>query len=175
MGILLFTALTVDLFYQKSRVEDELVNITNYLTDVQAYSSFVGSGSFSAQDLTGVPGSMMGRAIQYMNYAHNTAMAYANQNGPTLEAMYSQQMQGNQTPEQQQKMHNYVIRTLYMQKREEISKREASRLHVLETKVGARKNKKQTQYDEITKLIDTYQKMRDKSIDDMIPKFGNNG
>ena len=86
------------------------------ITDVQQYASLVGKGSISIGDLLNSPSSMTGRSMNYLAWAHNSALQYMQQNAPMMQQMYGQQM-GMQNPQQAQQMQIYIQRMLYQQAR----------------------------------------------------------
>ncbi len=92
MGILIFTARVHDLIYQKSNIEYRLTKLTKKLRDMQQYAATVGNGSVSIGDLLNSPGSMMGRTMNYLAFAHNSSMQYMQQNLPLMLQIVSYMM-----------------------------------------------------------------------------------
>ena len=76
MGILMFTARVHDLIYQKSNVEYRLIKLTKKLRDLQQYAATISSGGISIGEMLNTPGSMMGRTMNYLAFAHNSSLQY---------------------------------------------------------------------------------------------------
>ncbi len=141
MGFLMFTARVHDLARRKSDTQYKLLKISKKLRDLQQYAAMVGNGNISVGDLLSSPGSMMGRSMAYIGYAHNTALQYMQANAPMMQMMYQQQMGGAaQNPQQMQMMQNYIMRTLYIQGREQAAQEEQKNLKVEEGKLAQEQN-----------------------------------
>ncbi len=173
MGLLFFTAQVHNLIFRKHELEGQISDISKQCDDAHKYVSAISSGNVSIGDLLRIPGSMMGRAMNYLAFAHNNAMQYAMENAPGYEQMYMQQSGGTQDPQQAQQMHNYIMNQLYEQARNQALEYEKQNLHEIETELGQRKEELQTDLDIVNKELETYRGQRDKAIDDIIPKFGN--
>ena len=109
MGILMFTARVHDLIYQRSNVEYRLIKLTKKLRDLQQYAATIASGGISIGEMLNTPGSMMGRTMNYLSFAHNSSLQYMQQNAPYMQQMYMQQMQGQQQNAQQQQQYQAFI------------------------------------------------------------------
>ena len=171
MGILIFTALVHDLIYQKSNIEYRLTKLTKKLRDMQQYAATVGNGSVSIGDLLNSPGSMMGRTMNYLSFAHNSSMQYMQQNLPLMQQMYQQQMAQQQNPQQQQMMQNYMMKMLYMQGRDRAAQIEAKNLNMEEQRIAQEKEKLETQLAEVNQELKSAKEARDQGIKDMAPKY----
>lgn len=171
MGILIFTARVHDLIYQKSNIEYRLTKLTKKLRDMQQYAATVGNGSVSIGDLLNSPGSMMGRTMNYLSFAHNSSMQYMQQNLPLMQQMYQQQMAQQQNPQQQQMMQNYMMKMLYMQGRDRSAQIEAKNLNMEEQRIAQEKEKLETQLAEVNQELKSAKEARDQGIKDMAPKY----
>ena len=167
----MFTARVHDLCRQKSDIQYKLLKISRKLRDLQQYAAMVGNGNISIGDLLGSPGSMMGRSMAYINYAHNSALQYMQMNAPMMQAMYQQQMGASQNPQQVQQMQNYIMRTLYIQGREQAAQVEQKNLKVEEGKLAQEQDTLKTLLDEITAELQEAKKARDEDIKLMAPKY----
>lgn len=171
MGILIFTARVHDSIYQKSNIEYRLTKLTKKLRDMQQYAATVGNGSVSIGDLLNSPGSMMGRTMNYLAFAHNSSMQYMQQNLPLMQQMYQQQMAQQQNPQQQQMMQNYMMKMLYMQGRDRAAQIEARNLNMEEQRIAQEKEKLETQLAEVNQELKSAKEARDQGIKDMAPKY----
>lgn len=172
MGILIFTARVHDLIFQKSNIEYRLSKLTKKLRDVQQYAATVGNGSISIGDLLNSPGSMMGRTLNYMAFAHNSSLQYMQQNLPYMQQMWQQQMQGQQQNAQQaQQMQNYMMRSLYMQGRDRAAQIEARNLNMEEQRIAQEKERLETLLAEVSQELKSAKDARDQGIKDMAPKY----
>ena len=171
MGFLIFTARVHDLIYQKSNIEYRLTKLTKKLRDMQQYAATVGNGSVSIGDLLNSPGSMMGRTMNYLAFAHNSSMQYMQQNLPLMQQMYQQQMAQQQNPQQQQMMQNYMMKMLYMQGRDRAAQIEAKNLNMEEQRIAQEKEKLETQLAEVNQELKSAKEARDQGIKDMAPKY----
>ncbi len=172
MGILMCTARLHDLCRQKNDIQYKLLKISKKLRDLQQYASMVGNGNISIGDLLSSPGSMMGRSMAYIGYAHNMALQYMQMNAPMMQMMYQQQMGGAaQNPQQMQQMQNYIMRTLYIQGREQAAQEEAKNLKVEEGKLAAEKDTLEALQAEITEEIKAVKSARDEDIKAFAPKY----
>lgn len=171
MGFLMFTARVHDLMHRKFAIEREFVRITKKLRDTQQFATLVGNGSVSIGDLLRAPGSMMGRTMNYLAFAHNSSLQYMQQNAPYMQQMYMQQMGQQQNAQQQQMMQNYILRSLYMQGRERAAEIETKNLHEEEQRLAHEKERLETLMKEIDAELKAAKEARDKGIQDMAPKY----
>ena len=79
MSLLIFAYRKLDIMQRKSDLNYRLMNLTRKLSDLQQYAANIGDGSVSMSDMMNTPGSMFGRQLMYMQYAHNTALFGAQQ------------------------------------------------------------------------------------------------
>ena len=109
MSLLIFAYRKLDIMRQKSDLNFRLMEITRKLGDLQQYAANIADGTVSMSDMMNTPGSMFGRQLMYMNYAHNMALFGAQQQmammGPQIQMQMSQmgnpmyqQMYMNNTP-----------------------------------------------------------------------------
>ncbi|MBP3820753.1 hypothetical protein J6G99_03810 [bacterium] len=171
MGILLFSARVHDLMHRKSSIQYQLAKLSKKLRDMQQYATMVGNGSVSIGDLLRSPGSMMGRSMAYLSFAHNSSMQYMQQNAPYMQQMYMQQMGGQQNPQQQQMMNNYIMRSLYTQGRERAAQIETQNLHQEEGRIAQEKERLETELQEVTQELKAAKEARDADIRDFAPKY----
>lgn len=171
MGVLIFTARVHDLIYQKSSIEYRLTKLTKRLRDLQQYATMVGNGSITIGDLLSSPSTTMGRSMNYLAYAHNSAMEYMQQNAPYMQQMYMQQMGQAQNAQQQQQMQNYIMRTLYMQGRERAAQVESKNLNLEEQRLSQEKEKLEALAQEVTQELKSAKEARDQGIKDMAPRY----
>lgn len=171
MGFLMYTAHVHNLISKKQECERKLLDITKQYDDFHAYAERVGNGSMTIGDLLSTPSSMMGRAMNFMAYAHNSAMQYATTYGPQYEQMYMQQTGGASDPQQAQMMHNYIMQQLYMQARQEVAEVEKRNLNEIEAQLKKQKEEAETDLAIVEKELETYKKQQRDSIKDVIPEF----
>lgn len=170
MAFLIFAARVHDLCRQKSDVQYKLNKISRKLQHLQEYAATIGNGKITISDLLSSPGSMLGRTMQYLGYAHNTALQYVQANAPMMAMMY-QQYGMMQNPQQAYQMQNYIFNSLYAQGREKAKEQEEKNLNIEEGKIAAEKEKLQTQLAEITEELKAAKEARDQGIKDMAPKY----
>ena len=171
MGSLVFSSLVHSLMHAKHSIEYKLLRLTKKLRDTQQYATMVGSGSISIGDILRSPGSMLGRTMNYLAYAHNSALQYMEQNAPYMQQMYAQQMAAQQNAQQMQMMNNYIRRSLYIQGRERAAEIETKNLHELEHRISEEKERLQTQLQEVEQELKSAREARDAGIKDMAPKY----
>ncbi len=171
MGILIFTARVHDLIYRKSNIEYRLTKLTRKLRDIQQYSATIANGGISIGDLLNSPGSMMGRTMAYLGFAHNSAIAYMNQNAPYMQQIYMQQMGQQQSAQQQQMMQQYIMKQLYTQGRDRAMQIETKNLKMEEDRIAQEKEKLETLGKEIDAELKAAKEARDQGIKDMAPKY----
>ena len=177
MGIFTFTARVHSLIYQKSNIEYRLLKLTKKLRNLQQYAAAIssGSGGFNGSitigDLLNSPGSMMGRTMNYMAYAHNSALQYVQQNAPYMQQMYMQQIGQQQSAQQQQMMAQYINRQLYMQGRERAMQVETKNLKIIEERLTNEKEQLETLGKEVDEDLKAAKESRDNAIKDMAPKY----
>ena len=171
MGILIFSARVSDLIHQKHQIEYKLARLTRQMRDMQQYSTLVGNGSVSIGDLLNSPSSMMGRTLNYLGFAHNSALQYMQANAPMMQQMYAQQMAGQQNPQQAAMMNNYIMRTLYAQGRDRAAQVEMRNLKEAEERLAQEKEQQETLLAEVSEELKAAKQARDQDIKDFAPKY----
>jgi len=171
MGFLIFTARVHDLIHQKHSIEYRLTRITKKLRDFQQYAAIIANGSISIGDLLNSPGSMMGRTMNYLAFAHNSSMQYMQQNAPYMQQMYMQQMGQQQNDQQKQQMQNYIMRMLYMQGRDRAAQIETRNLNEEEKRIAQEKEKIEALLASVNQELQAAKQARDQGIKDMAPKY----
>ena len=170
MGILMFTARVHDLIYQKSNVEYRLLKLSRKLRDLQQYAALIANGGISIGEMLNSPGSMMGRTMNYLAFAHNSSLQYMQQNAPYMQQMYMQQMQG-QNAQQQQQFQALLMRKLYEQGRDRAMQIETRNLKVEEERITQEKEKLEALGKSIEAELQAAKQGRDQGIKDMAPKY----
>lgn len=171
MGVLTFTARVHDLIYQKSNVEYKLLKLTRKLRDLQQYSATISNRGISIGELLSCPGTMMGRTMNYLAFAHNSALAYAQQQAPYMQQFYMQQMGQMQNPQQQQQMNEAILRSCYEQGRDRAMDIETRNLKLEEERLTQEKEQLETLGKEIEADLKSAKEGRDNAIKDMAPKY----
>ena len=171
MGILMFTARVHFLIHQKLDIEHKLTKLTRKLQDLQSYASLVGNGGVSIGDLLGAPGSTMGRAMGYLAYAHNSSLQYMQQQAPFMTQFYMGQMGQAQSPEDQQRMKEYIMRSLYQQGRDRAMMVETRNLKIEESRIAQEKEKLEALGKSVEAELQAAKQARDAGIKDMAPKY----
>lgn len=166
MGILIFTAGVHSLIYRKSELEARMTRLMKKIHDLQSYAAIVGNGRVTVQDLLNAPGSMMPRTMQYLNYAHNSALQYQQQNEPYISQMIAANAQMN-TPE----MIEYMKRKLYEQGRDQVMQIEQKNLKIEETRLSEEKDKLQADITAAEKELDSFTQGRNKELEHWAPKY----
>ena len=92
MSLLIFAYRKLDIMQRKSDLNYRLMNLTRKLSDLQQYAANIGDGSVSMSDMMNTPGSMFGRQLMYMQYAHNTALFGAQQQMQMMQPQIAMQM-----------------------------------------------------------------------------------
>ena len=145
MSLLIFAYRKLDIMHQKSDLNYRLMEITRKLSDLQQYAANIADGSVSMSDMMNTPGSMFGRQLMYMNYAHNAAILGAQQQMGMLGPQLQMQMSQMGDPQYQQMYQNWVFKSLYDQQRQMIGKQEQKLLNEQEKQIQAEKQKIETQ------------------------------
>ncbi len=171
MGILIFTARIHDLIHQKYELEYKLAKLTKKTREMAQYSSLVANGGITIGNLLSTPGSMMGRSMNYLAYAHNSAMQYMQQNAPMMQQMYMQQMGVQQNPQQQQYMNNYIMRSLYIQGRDMAAQIETKNLKEEEEKMASQKAQLEAGIAAINAELESTKKARSEDAQNWKPNY----
>ena len=109
--------------------------------------------------------------MNYLGFAHNSAIAYMNQNAPFMQQLYMQQMGQAQNAQQQQQMNEYIMRQLYAQGRDRAMQVETKNLKVEEERLAQEKEKLEALGKEIAAELQSAKEARDQGIKDMAPKY----
>ena len=171
MSILMFNARVHDLIYQKSNVQYRLQKITQKLMDLQQYSALIGNGEVRPEHLASLPGSMFGRAINYLSNANISAYNYMQQTAPAINSIWMQQQPTPPTQQQQQMMSAFIMQQLYQQGRDKALQIETKLLKVDEEKLAQEKEKLETLAQSIEAELKSAKEARNKGIQDMAPKY----
>lgn len=148
------------------------MQITRKLSDLQQYASNIADGSVSMSDMMNTPGSMFGRQLMYMQYAHNGALLGAQNKMMSMQpmiAMQMQQMQGN--PAYQQMYQNWIFKSLYDQERQNIGKQESKLLNEQEKQIQAEKAKIETQLKMLDQEYESVKQGEDNAIKNAKPEY----
>ena len=167
----MFTARVHFLIRQKLDIEHKLTKLTRKLQDLQSYASLVGNGGVSIGDLLGAPGSTMGRAMGYLAYAHNSSLQYMQQQATFMTQFYMGQMGQAQSPEDQQRMKEYIMRSLYQQGRDRAMMVETRNLKIEESRIAQEKEKLEALGKSVEAELQAAKQARDAGIKDMAPKY----
>ena len=167
----MFTARIHYLIHQKLDIEYKLTKLTRKLQDLQSYASMVGNGGVTIGDLLSSPGSQMGRAMNYLAFAHNSSLQYMQQQAPFMTQLYMQQMGQGQTAQQQQMMNEYIMRSLYQQGRDRAMAVETRNLKIEEQKIAQEKEKLEALGKSVEAELQSARQARDAGIKDMAPKY----
>ena len=134
--------------------------------DLQQYSSLIANGEIRPETLAAIPGSMLGRTLNYLTTANNSATAYMHQTAP-----YVQQMWAQQNPQQQQMMSVFIMQQLYNQGRDRALQVETKLLKVDEDKLKQEKEKLETLAQAVEQELKAAKEARNKGLQDMAPKY----
>lgn len=110
MSLLIFAYRKLDIMQRKSDLNYRLMNLTRKLSDLQQYAANIGDGSVSMSDMMNTPGSMFGRQLMYMQYAHNTALFGAQQQMQMMQPQIAMQMSQMQDPNMQAMYQQWIFK-----------------------------------------------------------------
>ena len=170
MAILMFTARKHDLTSRIYRYQARLQELTRKLSDMQQYAANIADGNVSMSDMMNTPSSMFGRTMMYMQYSHNSAVAYAQNQFTAMQPMFAQQM-ANADPNYQQQYMNWVQQNLYNQERERIAKVEAKLLNQQEKEIQQEKEKVETALKMAEAELESTKKAEEEGIKNFAPKY----
>ena len=139
--------------------------------DLQQYSSLIGSGEVRPETLAAVPGSMLGRTLNYLTTANNSATAYMQQTAPYIQQMWAHQNPQQQNSQQQQMMSVFIMQQLYKQGRDRALQVETKLLKVDEDKLKQEKEKLETLAQAVEQELKAAKEARNKGLQDMAPKY----
>lgn len=173
MSLLVFAYRKLDIARQKSDLNFRLMQITQKLSNLQQYASNIADGSVSMSDMMNTPGSMFGRQMMFMQYAHNGALYGAQQKMAMMQPQIAMQMQamGN-NPQYQAMYQQWIFKSLYDQERERMGKQEQKLLNEQEKQIQAEKMKIETQIKMLEQEFESVKQGEEKSIQQWKPEFG---
>lgn len=171
MSLLIFAYRKLDITRQKSDLNYRLMQLTQKLTDLQQYAANIADGSVSMSDMLNTPGSMFGRQLMYMNYAHNMAVFGAQQQMYMLQPQLQAQMSQMGNPQYQYMYQQWVFKSLYEQQRQQIGKQEQKLLNEQEKQIQAEKAKLETQIKMLDQEYESVKQAEDKGVQQMKPEY----
>lgn len=171
MSLLIFAYRKLDITRQKSDLNFRLMQISQKLMDLQQYASNIADGSVSMSDMMNTPGSMFGRQLMYMNYAHNMALAGTQQQMYMLQPQLQMQMQQMGNPQYQEMYRQWVFRSLYEQQRQQIGKQEQKLLNEQEKQIQAEKAKIETQLKLLDQELESVKQGEDAAVKQWKPEY----
>jgi len=171
MSLLIFAYRKLDIMRQKSDLNYRLMTITQKLTDLQQYAANIADGSVSMSDMMNTPGSMFGRQLMYMNYAHNAAIFGAQQQMQMMGPQIQMQMGQMGNPQYQQMYQNWIFNSLYEQQKQLIGKQEQKLLNEQEKQIQAEKAKIETQVKMLDQELESIKQGEDKAIQNWKPQY----
>ena len=171
MSFLIFAYRKLDIMQRKSDLNYRLMNLTRKLEDLQQYAANIADGSVSMSDMMNTPGSMFGRQLMYMQYAHNASLFGAQQQMQMMQPMIAMQMQQMQDPNMQAMYQNWIFKSLYDQQREQIGKQETKLLNEQEKQIQAEKAKLETQLKLLDQELESCKQAEDKGAEQLKPNF----
>ncbi len=171
MSLLIFAYRKLDIMRQKSDLNYRLMTITQKLNDLQQYAANIADGSVSMSDMMNTPGSMFGRQLMYMNYAHNMAVFGAQQQMSALGPQIQMQMSQMGNPMYQQMYQNWIFRSLYDQQRQIIGKQEQKLLNEQEKQIQAEKAKIETQLKMLDQELESCKEGEKAGIQQFKPEY----
>ena len=163
------------LFARKMSLKNE-VNDINYklmqksqeLQDLQAYTAAIADGEVSMNDLTTAPASMFGRMSQYMVGSNNYAMQAAQANYAMFGGMQAGQ---NQEATAQQQYQQLIFKNLYDTQKQQYLKAEQAQLHVKEKAMENEKLKLEQQLKLLEAELGEIDKGIESGIKDSAPQY----
>lgn len=147
------------------------MNLTRKLEDLQQYAANIADGSVSMSDMMNTPGSMFGRQLMYMQYAHNASIFGAQQQMQMMQPQIMMQMQQMQDPNMQAMYQNWIFKSLYDQQREQIGKQETKLLNEQEKQIQAEKAKIETQLKLLDQELEACKQGEDKGAEQFKPNY----
>lgn len=169
MSFLVFTARKFMLRNQRNDINYKLMQKQQELMDLQAYTSAIGDGSVSLNDLTTSPTSMFGRMSQYMVGSHNYAMQAAGQDYAYLQGTMG--IQQAQMPTAQMQYQQLVFKNLYDQRISQFQKSEEKRLQIKEKALDNEVLKLQNQLKLIEGELSALDSSIDKAAQEAAPRY----
>ena len=172
MSQLIFAYRKLDITRQKSDLNYRLMQLTQKLSELQQYAANIADGSVSMSDMLNTPGTMFGRQMMYMQYAHNGALFGAQQKMAMMQPMIAMQMQqmGN-NPAYQQMYQNWIFNSLYEQERQRMGKQEQKLLNEQEKQIQAEKLKIETQLKLLDQELESVKEGENKAVQQWKPEY----
>lgn len=171
MSLLIFAYRKLDIMRRKSDLNYRLMNLTRKLSDLQQYAANIADGSVSMHDMMNTPGSMFGRQLMYMQYAHNGAIFGAQQKMAMMQPQIMAQMQQMPNPAYQQMYQQWIFKSLYDQERERMGKQEQKLLNEQEKQIQAEKAKIETQLKLLDQEYQACKEGEDKAVEQFKPSY----
>lgn len=169
MSYLIFAAKQQELIAKKSRLNYEIMKISQLRMDLASYTTSLGNGYVSLNDLMQAPSSVFGRMQAFAQQSTNGAMQAAEQrfgqvwtlNQPAVQNMikqsYAQAQQGAAMTQYQ----NMMKKQLFDQARKEYVEQEKNKLHLEETKM----EQKQKAMENQLRLIENEEQSLEKGLE----------
>ena len=170
MAILMFIARKHDLTSRIFKYQARLQELTRKLSDLQQYAANISDGNVSIGDMLNTPASMFPRTMMYMQYSHNSAVAYAQNQYAAMAPMINQQM-GNADPNYQMQYQRWVMQSLYNQERERVAKVETKLLNQQEKEITQEKQKIESALKMAESELEETKKAEDQGIKNFAPKY----
>lgn len=171
MSLLIFAYRKLDIMRQKSDLNFRLMNITQKLSDLQQYAANIADGNVSMSDMMNTPGTMFGRQLMYMNYAHNAAIFGAQQQMSMMGPMIQMQAGQMGNPMYQQMYMNWIFKSLYDQQRQMVGKQEQKLLNEQEKQIQAEKAKIETQLKLLDQELESVKQGEDAAVKQWKPEY----
>ena len=171
MSLLIFAYRKLDIIRQKSDLNFRLMQITQKLSDLQQYAANIADGSVSMSDMMNTPGSMFGRQLMYMNYAHNMALFGAQQQMAMMGPQIQMQMSQMGNPAYMQMYQNWIFKSLYDQQRQMVGKQEQKLLNEQEKHIQAEKQKIETQLKMLEQEYESVKQGEDAAVKQWKPEY----
>jgi len=159
-----------DLINKKSQKELELMKLKQKLSDLQSYSSSIGDGSVSMNDLMQAPSSVFNRMSMFMMYSHQAALSGAQEKFNFM-MMTPGAMPQLPNPQQQQQYSQMAFKALYEQEKDKFKKVEEKNLNEQEKKISMQSEQLQTELKMIEGELTATKEGTTKSATDSAPKY----
>ena len=172
MGLLLFLSRRHSIISDQNRIEYRITQLSKKLQDLQQYSANIANGSISMSDMMNVPGSMFGRQMMFMQYAHNSSVQGAQNQYAQMQPIIQQQMMQMQSnPQYQQAYQQMIFQNLYKQQREVVAKQEEKLLNQQEKDITQEKTKLEMQLKLIQQEYESLKQAEDKAVERLKPNY----
>lgn len=171
MSLLIFAYRKLDITRQKSDLNFRLMQVSQKLMDLQQYAANIADGNVSMSDMMNTPGSMFGRQLMYMQYAHNSSLFGAQQQMAMLAPQIQMQMSQMGNPAYQAMYQQWIFKSLYDQQRQLAGKREQKLLNEQEKQIQAEKAKIETQLKLLDQELAAVKEGEDKAVQNWKPQY----